>query len=66
MVIGIGGDGYVLYGDKIVIFVFFLFDCINVCCLFNMLKMNIGCSLKYCLFELNNVFICLLFCIEIV
>ncbi|AAX63641.1 gp18 [Aeromonas phage 31] len=51
-----GGDGFVLFGDKMATQVPSPFDRINVRRLFNMLKKNIGDTSKYELFENNDAF----------
>ena len=55
-VIGAGGEGFILLGDKTATSVPSPFDRINVRRLFNMLKKNIGDSSKYKLFENNDNF----------
>lgn len=55
-VIGAGGEGFILMGDKTATTVPSPFDRINVRRLFNMLKKNIGDSSKYKLFENNDNF----------
>ena len=55
-VIGAGGEGFILLGDKTATTVPSPFDRINVRRLFNMLKKNIGDSSKYKLFENNDNF----------
>ena len=55
-IIGAGGEGFVLLGDKTATTVPSPFDRINVRRLFNMLKKNIGDSSKYKLFENNDNF----------
>lgn len=55
-VIGAGGEGFILMGDKTATSVPSPFDRINVRRLFNMLKKNIGDSSKYKLFENNDNF----------
>ena len=51
-----GGDGFVLFGDKMATQVPSPFDRINVRRLFNMLKKSIGDTSKYELFENNDAF----------
>lgn len=51
-----GGDGFVLYGDKTATTVPSPFDRVNVRRLFNMVKKNIGDASKYRLFEINDAF----------
>lgn len=55
-VMGAGGEGFILFGDKTATTVPSPFDRTNVRRLFNMLKKNIGESSKYKLFENNDNF----------
>lgn len=55
-VVGSGGEGFVLFGDKTATKVPTPFDRVNVRRLFNMLKKNIGDNAKYKLFEINSAF----------
>lgn len=53
---GMGGEGFILFGDKTATSIPTPFDRINVRRLFNMLKRNISNSSKYRLFENNTSF----------
>lgn len=55
-VVGQGGNGFILFGDKTATKVPSPFDRINVRRLFNLIKKNIGDASKYRLFEMNDAF----------